>query len=63
MVTLQPASRVAHDLMEGAIKLWLLMVISHFYERGWFSFESLEHAMREFPYLRKDKAYYYLCFS
>ena len=49
-----PLKCTSHDLLEGCGKAWLLVILKHFVDKHWFSWDSLEELIKSFPYKGKD---------
>jgi len=44
----------SHDLFEGCVKKWMKIIIEHFVELKWFSWEAFERIIKSFPYRGSD---------
>ena len=44
----------SHDLLEGCAKLWLRIIIEHFIEMKWFTWNAFERLIKCFPYRGSD---------
>ena len=44
----------SHDLLEGCAKLWLKIILEHFVQMKWFSWDAFERIVKSFPYRGSD---------
>ena len=53
-ITVATPQCYSHDLLEGCVKKWMLLILKHFVDKNWISWDSLEVTMREFKYTGSD---------
>ena len=44
----------SHDVFEGAIKVWLQLLLEHLVKKKWLTWDALECLIRDFPYKGTD---------
>ena len=53
-ITVATPQCYSHDLLEGCLKQWMLLIVQHFVHQNWISWDSLEDTMRAFKYKGSD---------
>ena len=53
-LSLQVTHCYSHDLFEGCLKTWLLLILEHFISKKWLNWDSLEGLLSQFPYHGRD---------
>ena len=44
----------SHDFLEGCVKTWLKIILENLVKAKWFSWDSIESMIEEFPFTGRD---------